>query len=164
MERNIINDKARELCEKLSDDLGDKVQTTLWNSSNLIFGRYEDLIFYIKFETSGHIIASTLTKNERLLLDLIPSLNSFMKSNPLMIYNRSYVKQNKRTATTVLEYETLTPEPKARLIEIINGMYPKKLQNKIENLVLFNGRDLSDYLVSYRKPKDRESSAFSMTK
>jgi hypothetical protein len=164
MDKSTINEKASEICKKLSEDLGDKVKTNIWNSSSLIFGEYEGLIFYIKFETEGHIIVSTLTKNEKLLLELIPSLNSCMKSNPMVIYNRSYIKNKEKTATTVLEYETLTPEPKARLIELINGTYPKYSHNKIENLFLFNGKDLSEYLLPYRKLKCKDSNALILNK
>lgn len=144
---------ANEICELFNKAYKENVYVKPWYYSNVIFGIYNNKIFYVKYNAPGHLTVSTKYENKDVLNIVVPVLNDYMKGSPICGYIREHTVPpllNKKVITSVVEYENLSPEPKARLIELANGLTCNK-SDIIHNFHVDGNRKITDYLSNYNK-------------
>lgn len=141
---------ANQICALLKQKIKD-IEVEPWYCSNVIFASFKDKILYIKYKEKGHLIISTRMENSGLLEIVMPVLNEYMNGYPICWYNKMHViaRSPKKTFSSIMEYENIYPEPKPRLIELVN----RKKDGRIFNLFLGGKRKIDDYMPAYKRTK-----------
>ncbi len=146
-----------ELEELLSKKYGDRFEPSFLSSIDGVAGYLDSKRFKITFKGNKYLLISTSQKTRELLDELLPVLTEVMgNEQPICSYDLQCLGDEEKDAMPTIEWDVVAPEK--RIKEIVNGRVFSNIE-KILNLKLYNGKDVSEYLESEQEKEDRIKNA-----
>ena len=132
-----------ELENILEKKYGDRFQPDFLSSlMGTVSGSLDNNKFCINYKSKESLIISSSTEGKEVLEELLPTLTDVMGDYPICGYDLQKPGQDERESNPTMEWSLNNPDE--RIKDIIDG----KAYNDgsvIQNLVLFNGKEISDY-------------------
>ena len=153
MVKTLVRD-ASELSDLLERIYGERIEINpLEEYIGNIDATLDTIKFKITFRTDHYLIISTKKSSKEIIDKLFSLLTKVMGGeNPICRYDLPQLESDIIEDEEVLEWDIATPEE--RLKEIVNGIAFPGCE-KIYNLKLYNGREISYYLETEEEKKER---------
>lgn len=153
MVKTLVRD-ASELSDLLERIYGERIEINpLEEYIGNIDATLDTIKFKITFRTDHYLIISTKKSSKEIIDKLFSLLTKVMGGEkPICRYDLPQLESDIIEDEEVLEWDIATPEE--RLKEIVNGIAFPGCE-KIYNLKLYNGREISYYLEKEEEKKER---------
>lgn len=139
--KKMLVDNIKDLCIALKNEFGNDINIEPENiNSKVVIGTFKNEALTIYFKKNQSLIIFCDKANE-----LIPILSTLMQNkNPIAIYELQIEQPKIISRQTTVEWHVSNPEKRLKYLLNGNGF---DFEYQIQNLKLFNNRDIKSYLT-----------------